>query len=449
MPWRLRRRSAVTEARKKPNDLLALALADAEAAYVARTPESRAAFEAATGSLPGGNTRSVIHFAPYPLRLVRAEAAQVTDADGGSYSDFLGEYSAGLYGHSEPHIMAAIRDALDRGIVLGGPNVYEAELAGLFCARFPSVEYVRFCNSGTEGNLMALGAARGFTGRDKILVFEGAYHGGVLYFADYAARVTVPFDYIHGVYNDLETTLERMKGQEDTIAAILVEPMSGAGGALEADIAFLAGLRAFAERHGILLIFDEVMTSRIGPGGLQGETGITPDLTSFGKYLGGGLTFGAFGGRADVMAQFDPRRPDALPHAGTFNNNTLSLAAGIAGLRDVFTPEVAALHRDRGNAFRDRLNGIIKTKGLAAQVTGSGSIMNVHFQDGPIRCAADSHRTRPEARTLFHLEMLARGIYFARRGYMSLSLALTDADYDRYCSAFEEVLDAHGAVLSG
>jgi glutamate-1-semialdehyde 2,1-aminomutase len=429
------------------NDLLDQARADAEKRFTARTAASRAHFETACGHLPGGNTRTVIHFNPYPLRIVEAHGARVTDADGHSYVDFLGEYSAGLYGHSEPTIIAAVKAALDKGIVFGGPNLDEIELGRLLCARFPSIDRVRFTNSGTEANLMAIGAARGHTGRDTVLVFNGAYHGGVLYMAPYAARVNVPFDYLYGTYNDIEATRAAVRGKEKEIAAIIVEPMAGGGGAIPGSHGFLAGLRALADEHGAVLIFDEVMTSRLGRAGYQGEIGVTPDMTTLGKYLGGGLTFGAFGGAEAIMQQFDPRRSDALPHAGTFNNNVLSMAAGVAGLAHVFTPDAADGLRDRGNALRERLNGIIAARDACAQVMGYGSLMAVHFQRSPIRNPQDTAHTRGEARVLFHLDMLERGFYLAGRGYMSLSLALGDGDLDGFCEAFDGFLRDHGDVI--
>ena len=430
------------------NDQLASALETAEAAYVERTPESKSWSERAAGGMPGGNTRTVLHFTPYPLRFVNAEDQWLTDADGNRYRDFLGEYSAGLYGHTCAPIMAAAEKAIKGGTVLGGPNTYEVELAELMCERFASIDLIRFTNSGTEANLMALAAARAHTGRDKILVFAGGYHGGVLYIADYAKRSNAPFDFVIGTYNDLEATLAATKGSEDKIAAILIEPMMGGGGAILADTEFLSGLRIFANTNDIVLIFDEVMTSRTGPGGLQGEIGITPDMTTFGKYLGGGFSFGAFGGRQEIMQLFDPYNPNALPHAGTFNNNVTSMAAGLTGLRDVYTPDVATRHTERGNRLRQQLNVAISRHGLPAQVTGTGTILCFHFHDGPIRTPTDTASTRPEAYALFHHEMLARGIYFARRGYMSLSLALSDEDDAALLEAFDEVLEQHGALLT-
>ena len=328
------------------------ALRDAEARYVEDNPKSRARHIEACEALPGGNTRSILFYPPYPLTIVRGEGARLWDLDGHAYTDLLGEYTAGLYGHSHPVIQAAVREALERGIVLGGPNPYEAELARLICARFPSCDLVRFCNSGTEANLNALCAARAITGRSHVLVFDGAYHGGPLTFAHGGSPMNLPFPWVIGAYNDLDTTLALIERHGRELAAIIVEPMMGAAGAIAGDPAFLQGLRDAADRHGIVLIFDEVMTSRLSPGGLQAKLGITPDMTTFGKYLGGGLSFGAFGGRADLMARFDPRHPDALPHSGTYNNNVLTMAAGVAGLSEVFTPEAALALNETAEALR-------------------------------------------------------------------------------------------------
>ncbi|MEM7425623.1 MAG: aminotransferase class III-fold pyridoxal phosphate-dependent enzyme [Pseudomonadota bacterium] len=429
------------------NDQLQSALEEAEAEFIARTPESRNWQERASGGLPGGNTRTVLHFTPYPLRFTSAHNQWVTDADGQRYRDYLGEYSAGLYGHTCAPIMDAARGAIADGTVLGGPNTHEVELAELMCARFPSLDLVRFTNSGTEANMMALAAARAHTGRDKVMVFAGGYHGGVLYIADYAERSNAPFDFVIGTYNDLEATRAAANGVEHEIAAILIEPMMGGGGAIVADTPFLSSLKAFAEQHGIVLIFDEVMTSRNGPAGHQGSTGVTPHMSTFGKYLGGGFSFGAFGGRQDIMRKFDPFEPDALPHAGTFNNNVTSMAAGIAGLKDIYTPERAIEHTERGDRLRHRLNDVISGHGLPAQVTGSGTIMCFHFHDQPVRTPEQTKLTRPEAHALFHLEMLKRGIYFARRGYMSLSLELTEEDDAALLAAFDQVLREFGDLL--
>jgi glutamate-1-semialdehyde 2,1-aminomutase len=425
------------------------ALADAEARYVAANPRSRTRHIEAAKSLPGGNTRSVLYYSPFPVTITRGEGARLFDLDGHEYLDFLGEYTAGLYGHSDPVIQAAVKQALADGILLGAPNRYEAELAELMCARFPSCDLVRFCNSGTEANLNALSGARAATGRSHILVFEGAYHGGMLSFAHGSSPMSIPFPYVFGRYNDLEGTQALIERHAHELAAIVIEPMMGAGGCIPAEPDFLAGLREAASRHGIILIFDEVMTSRLSAGGLQAKLGIIPDMTTFGKYLGGGMSFGAFGGRADIMGRFDPSRSDAFPHSGTYNNNVLTMAAGVAGLSKVFTPAAADTLTATGERFKARLNAVGERLGVPVQVTGVGSILCMHFQRQPIRQPDDTLHTPAAARALFHLEMLARGFYVARRGFIALSLPLTGPDYDAFAAAFEDFLGACGPALAG
>lgn len=423
------------------------AAVEAERRYVQANPNSRSRYETACQVMPGGNTRSVLHYSPFPLTMERGDGPFLWDVDGHRYADFLGEYTAGLYGHSHPVIMEAVRGALDNGLVLGAPGRSEGELARQLCGRFPSCDLVRFTNSGTEANLMAIGAARAATGRDGVMVFDGGYHGGVLYFAHGSSPVNVPFPFVIGRYNDLETTLDRLRPHAGELAAILVEPMMGAGGCIPGVPGFLQGLRDAASEHGIALIFDEVMTSRLSGGGLQRRLGITPDLTTFGKYLGGGLSFGAFGGAERFMAPFDPRRPDALPHAGTFNNNVLSMAAGAAGFGRVFTEQAAEELNARGERFRRQIQAGAERRGVPVQVTGVGSIMSLHYQATPVERAEDTRATSDAARKLAHLELIERGYITARRGFMSLSLVLSDAELDGFVSAFDDMLDSCGQLL--
>ena len=440
--------SSAPESVRGRNITLASALEDATQRYREATGESQRQYERACASLPGGNTRTVLYYDPYPLTIVRGEGSYVWDADGKRYTDFLGEYTAGLYGHSNPHIQAAIRGALDAGIVLCAPNRYESELAEIICERFPSCDRVRFCNSGTEGNLLAINVARAHTGREGVMVFRGGYHGSVFYFAAGDNPINAPYSFVFAEYNDAELARDLIEQRGGELAAIIVEPMLGGGGCIPADEEFLRVLRDGADRHGIVLIFDEVMTSRLSPGGLQRKLGIVPDLTSFGKYMGGGLTFGAFGGRREIMDRFDPRRADALPHAGTFNNNVLTMTAGLTGLRELYTLEVAEAHNRRGDEFRAELSALIERRAVAAQVTGIGSMLCVHFTDARLRRAQDAQAADPHARALFHLEMLAAGFYLARRGFMSLSLPLSEDDYRGFAAAFDEFLVSAGPLLT-
>lgn len=428
---------------------LADALADVTERYRAANPKSLERWENAHKVMPGGNTRTVLHYDPFPATMIKGEGAYLNDMDGHRYTDFLGEYSAGLYGHSNPVIQAAIKEAVDCGMVLGAPNQWEAKLAEIICDRFASMDMVRFTNSGTEANLMALGAARAFTRREKIMVFDGAYHGGVLYFSHGGTPVNVPFDVVYAPFNDSDGTVAAIDANADDLAAIIIEPMMGAGGCLPAEKPFLEALRVAATRHGIVLIFDEVMTSRSSVGGLQKRMGIFPDMTTIGKYVGGGSSFGAFGGRHDLMAQFDPTSPGALPHAGTFNNNVMSMAAGYAGLSQVFTSEAADELFDRGEQFKARLNETTRARGVGVQVTGCGSILGIHTLSHAIRTPNDSEDPVPDRQPLIHLEMMLRGFVYAQRGYMTLSLAMTDNDLDNFVTAFDEVLGLHGDLLAG
>lgn len=420
----------------------------AEERFTAANPESLAQYGRACESLPGGNTRTGMYYAPFPLAMARGEGAYMWDLDGHRYRDYAGDFSAGLYGHSNPIVHAAVQGALANGVTFGSASAHEADLAALVCARLPSIERVRFCNSGTEANIMALVTANAVTGRNKIMVFEGAYHGGTLSFPASGSPINVPFDFILAPYNDIAGTRALLEQHGDSLSAILVETMQGAGGCIPGDTDFLALLREQATQHGAILIFDEVMTSRLGPSGRQGALGITPDMTTLGKYVGGGMTAGAFGGRADIMAHYDPREKGHFVHHGTFNNNVLTLAGGAAGLEKVYTPEAATALTASGEAFRQRLNALGQKHGLPFQAAGSGSLMNIHFIDGEIRSHHDLAGRNLTALDLFHLEMIAAGIYITRRGYMALSLALTEDDHDVFIAEADKFLSAYGELIS-
>jgi glutamate-1-semialdehyde 2,1-aminomutase len=426
-------------------DALNDALIEARDRYTAANPASLATHVRAASAMPGGNTRTVLFHTPFPLTMARGEGSRLWDADGHEYVDLLGEFTAGLYGHSNPVIRAALDDALDRGWNLGGHGVMEARLARLICDRFPSIDLVRFCNSGTEANLMALGTAAAVTGRRSMMVFDGGYHGGVLYFGGGGIPINVPYDWVLCPYNDAAQAANLIDRHRDGLAAILVEPMLGSGGCIPAEREFLLALRRSADRHGALLIFDEVMTSRMSAGGDQARLGITPDMTTLGKYIGGGMSFGAFGGRHDIMERYDPRGANPIPHAGTFNNNVLSMAAGVAGLSNIFTAESADALFDRGEALRSRLNHI--GDDLQVQWTGRGSLMTVHFQRAPIACAADI-APADGLKELFFFDMLASGFYLARRGMLALSLEIGADELDSFSGAVHQFVTDRRPLLA-
>lgn len=433
--------------RPQPRDPLQAALDDAHAAYVAANPTSARLHAQACEVMPGGNTRSVLHYAPFPLYMAQGEGCRLTDVDGHVYLDALGEFTAGLFGHSDPVIRDAIEQALRGGLNLSSHTAGEARLAHEIRRRFPSMAMLRFTNSGTEANLMALSAAVAHTGRRTVLVFEGAYHGGVLSFPRAAAPVNVPHAFVVARYNDLAAARAAVQSRRDDLAAILVEPMLGSGGCIPGDPDFLHGLRTLADECGALLVLDEVMTSRLSPGGRQRLLGLRPDLTTLGKWFGGGMSVGVFGGRADVMSRFDPLRPDALGHAGTFNNNVLTMAAGLAALTRVLSDDALAALNDRGDALRERLNAMFARHRVALQATGLGSLLTLHAAARPVRSADDLVAADPRVKELLFFDLLAQGVWMARRGFVALSLPFGPAEVDALVAAVDRVVDARCHLL--
>jgi glutamate-1-semialdehyde 2,1-aminomutase len=421
-------------------------LKDASDRFAAKRPRTRAMQERAAHVMPGGNTRTVLFTAPFPIRIERGEGATLTDIDGHSYLDLLGEYSAGIYGHSHPEILAAARAALEKGLNFGGHHGDEVRLAELVTKRF-HLDLVRFTNSGTEANMMALSAARCFTGRTKIMPMQGGYHGGTLYFSHGASPVNAPFDCVMGEYNDIETTRALIVEHGKDLAAVVLEPMLGGGGCIPASPEFLQMLRVETAARGIVLIFDEVMTSRLHPGGLSAKLGIEPDLKTLGKYVGGGMSFGAFGGKREIMALFDPTSPNALPHAGTFNNNTLTMAVGSVAMSDIYTPEACAALNACGDRLRDALNDLFMRYQVRMKAMGQGSMIALHPMQGEIKSPHDIEATDKRLRQLLFLDLLEQGVYIAERGFMALSLMVTDEDCDRVVSAVEHHITARRELL--
>ena len=433
------------------NTSLDSALAEAEARFTADNPKSAARHSFAKTTMPGGNTRTVLHYTPFPLAWAKGDGARLIDLDGHGFTDFLGEYSAGLYGHSNPVILDAMRGALEGGIVLGGPNQYEGELAQTIRDRFPSIQMLRFCNSGTEANVFALQTARAVTGKNAVLTFQGGYHGGVLYFRSGGMPLNLPIPWLTATYNDTEGTAQMIRDHAADLAAVIVEPMMGGGGCLPADRDFLFALRQACSDHNVVLIFDEVMSSRLSTGGYQAMVGVTPDMTTLGKYLGGGMSFGAFGGRMDLMARFDPDRADSFPHAGTFNNNVLSMAAGLAGAKKLLTAQAIGLLNRKGDRLRNAVNEIATRHDVGLKATGVGSFVGLHFTRNDIRQPgdldpADAER-RAKLQNLMHLDLIAAGKFYGRRGFIALMLPITEDDVDAFTAAVEEFVVSRRSLL--
>ncbi len=397
--------------------------------FADRNPASRRQYDQARQNLPGGHTRTVLTHRPFPLTFVAGQGATMTDADGHEYIDMLGDYTAGLLGHSERRVIDAVIGALNTNMSVGGIHPAEAVLGRLMCERF-ELDRVRFTNSGTEANLMALTTALQFTGRSTIMVFFGGYHGGVLYFASGAAPWNAPYNFVVAPYNDLPGTQAIIAQHAHDLAAVLVEPMQGSAGCVLADAQFLQGTFDAARAVGAVCIADEVMTSRHGRGGLVHLLGARADITTFGKYIGGGFSFGGFGGSAELLDQFDTSpeggRPRVISHAGTFNNNIATMTAGGAVLGQVFTADVAQAHTARGDEFRSAVATVLARHSLPVCVSGYGSMMNLHARAQVPRNAHESMDRDEVLQELVYFGLLERGVYIAARGMVNVGLAHTD-----------------------
>ncbi|MHB1089610.1 MAG: aspartate aminotransferase family protein [Ilumatobacteraceae bacterium] len=427
-------------------------VAAARQRYAATRQQSEALHRRAVNVMPGGNTRTVLHFEPFPFRVVGTDGAVLRDADDHRYVDLLGNYTAGFLGHAPAPVRTAVERVLHDGWSIGAAQPREVELAELICARFASIEQVRFTNSGTEANVYAIAAALHHTQRHGVLVFEGGYHGGVLSFGHGPSPINVPYQFTLGVYNDihaLEALVAGDRGQQ--LGCAVVEPMLGSAGCIPASDEFLQRLRQLCTRDGVVLIFDEVMTSRLAPGGAQQLMGVTPDMTTLGKYLGGGFSFGAFGGTREIMSVFGGGSHVGVPlaHAGTFNNNPISMAAGVAALREVLTDQAVREVNARGDACREALAGVFAEAGLPMCVSGRGSMIGVHGCVGPVRTLADLAASDNRWKELYFFAMLEHGYYLAQRGFIALSLEVTDEMLDGFVTATRDWAGEMATLVNG
>ena len=387
---------------------------------------STALWERALGSLPGGNTRTTIFHEPHPVYVVRGEGCRVWDVDGVERIDFISNYTSLILGHCHPRVVEAVQRQAAELMSVAAPSELEIELAEQIKERLPSVELLRFTNSGTEATMLALRAARAFTGREKIGVFAGGYHGS----HDYAASIPADVSSRRAARASPTRSPTRSSSRPSTTAegrwlrssrtwrAGCSHRRAGArsGGVVPATDEFLAFLRELTRDAGALLVFDEVISFRIGYHGAQGRFGITPDLTTLGKIIGGGLPVGALGGRADVMALFDPRRDDRIGHGGTFNANPLTMAAGLATL-DELTPE----RYDELEALADELEAGVNAR-TGASAAAVGSLFRIELAD-------------PAGLPELHVDLLANGILMTPRGMGCLSTPMTSAEIDAFVEA--------------
>ncbi len=423
-----------------------------------RHDRSRELFERARNVIPGGVNSPVRAFRAVgadPVFIARAEGSRVFDVDGNAYIDYVGSWGPMILGHNHPEVRAVLESALRNGTSYGAPTELEVEMAELVVECVPGVEVVRMVNSGTEATMSAIRLARGHTGRDKIVKCEGCYHGhadsllvkagsGATTFgvptspgvpADFAKHtLTIPF-------NDLDALEAVVRDNPDQIACVIVEPVPGNMGCIPPKAGYLEGLRRVTEREGIVLIFDEVMTGfRLALGGAQERFGVTPDLTTLGKIIGGGLPVGAYGGKREIMEEVAPVGP--VYQAGTLSGNPLAMSAGLATLRALRRPGTYEALEERSRRLCDGLAEIFRRRGVPAFHTRVGSMFTTFFQEGPVYDYSTALRSDTEVFGRFFRAMLDRGVYLAPSQFEAgfMSLAHSEEDIDRTLEAADDAL---------
>ncbi|MFL6530861.1 MAG: glutamate-1-semialdehyde 2,1-aminomutase [Chthoniobacterales bacterium] len=406
-------------------------------------------FAAAQARIPGGVNSPVRAFRGMgrtPFFVERAKGAKIWDVDGHEYIDYVGTWGPAILGHAPAVVIEALREAATRGVSFGIPNPYEVEMAELICSWVPSIEKVRMVNSGTEATMSCIRLARGFTGREKIIKFEGCYHGHVdslLVNAGSGAlthgqpdSAGVPRELaaltIALPFNDIAAVEAAFRANAGAIAAIILEPVPANAGLYFPREGFLERLRELCSREGALLIFDEVMTGfRVARGGAQEIYRIKPDLTALGKVIGGGLPVGAFGGRAEIMDHLSPLGP--VYQAGTLSGNPLAMAAGLAQLRELERIDGWRLLEERGAQFEEATRATLRQLGRAFTFHRIGSMFCLFFTEGPVANLSDAKRSDTEAFAKFFRQCLDAGVYFAPSQFEAgfLSTAHEAADIER------------------
>jgi glutamate-1-semialdehyde 2,1-aminomutase len=427
--------------------------------YAQPNSASARLFEQATRVMPGGNTRTTVYMAPYPPYAAEGQGCWLVDVDGDRRLDCLNNYTALIHGHAHPAIVEAAGRRLASGASFPMPTTEEVDMAALIVDRVPAIEQVRFTNSGSEAVMMALKAARAFTGRPKIAKFEGAYHGSYDYaevslgpspesWGPLAEPASVPYSkgttpsVLHEVvvlpFNHPDLAVRNIERHARELAAVILDPVPNRAGLIPATGDFLKAMREVTAAHGILLVFDEVISFRVGYHGAQGLLGARPDLTTLGKIIGGGFPVGAVGGRRDVMAVFDPRggKP-AVPHGGTFNANPVTMAAGLAAMRLL---DAAAFRRleEMGDKLRAGIAGCFKDGGVAGSVTGLGSLFRIH---PTARAMVDYRSTWAEPEEAKRLARIVRylldhGVLISPTGLGCVSTVMGDAELETFLEVF-------------
>ncbi|MEH1892532.1 MAG: glutamate-1-semialdehyde 2,1-aminomutase [Nostoc sp.] len=425
-----------------------------------KTTKSQEVFAAAQNLMPGGVSSPVRAFKSVggqPIVFERVKGAYIWDVDGNQYIDYVGTWGPAICGHAHPEVIAALHEALEKGTSFGAPSVLENVLAEMVINAVPSIEMVRFVNSGTEACMGVLRLMRAFTNRDKIIKFEGCYHGHADTFLVKAGSgvATLGLPDSPGVpksatsttltapFNDLEAVQALFEENRDEIAGVILEPVIGNAGFIAPDAGFLEGLRELTHEHGALLVFDEVMTGfRIAYGGAQEKFGVTPDLTTLGKVIGGGLPVGAYGGRRDIMSMVAPAGP--VYQAGTLSGNPLAMTAGIKTLELLQKPGTYEYLERITKKLADGLLQIAKENGHAACTGQISAMFGLFFTSGPVHNYEDAKKSDTAKFGRFHRGMLEHGVYLAPSQFEAgfTSFAHTEQDIDQTLAVARDVMSS-------
>lgn len=372
--------------------------------YADARPNSRRLHTEACKYMPGGDTRTATFFLPFPNFIKYGDGAYMYDEDGFKLLDFQNNYTSLIHGHAHPETVEAVREQIAKGSAYTAPFEKQIELSAILTQRFPSVDMIRYTNSGTEANMHALRIARAYTGKAKIIKTEGGYHGTTDVFeasVDPNIKKAGTLDQIkvipesRGVsenalkdvlvvpFNDIERTRKMIEEHHRETACIIIEPIMGSAGQITPDLEYLKFLREITEQYHIVLIFDEVVTGRLSLGGAQKFYGVTPDLTTMGKIIGGGTPVGAFGGKQEIMQMYDPREKK-MYHSGTFNGNAVTMAAGLATMK-AYNQEAVDYVNGLGTLFKEGVLKIYDKLGLNMKISGAGSIYNILFTDKEVK----------------------------------------------------------------
>ena len=393
-----------------------------ESTYLERTPGSRDLGTRAERVMPAGETRAAGYHAPYPLTLVRGDGAKVWDIDGHEYFDLICNYTSLVHGHNYGPIVEAATKVIRQGTAWPARNPHQVELAETLVERVASVDSVRFCNSGTEAGMLALQVARAATGRTKLLMARGGYHGSHEAFVGGGGGAAKWAHTLTAKWGDATAFEAVLSESGEEIAAVFLE--AAPGGISGADPEFFERVRGATRKAGAVFVLDEVITFRMTTGGYQKTLGVTPDLTMFGKLIGGGFPVGALGGRRELMDLLDPRR-GVFSHSGTFNGNPVTTAAGVVSVREL-TAERIAIMDGQAEELEAGLKQAASSAGIGANVRRIGSLL--HLSLNPASDDPTALRNVERANSLFHLAAMNRGLYLSARGLMSLCTVLTDTD---------------------